>query len=257
MKMIKDFFRIYKLDRHAAMQLAMTDERNTDYVTLHEVLSNSICSFKKSLMMMILSLTFLNAKDFGCMGETFSIQEESLLSVIQKKLETLSKEGKLKDLENEIKKKIQHTLKNPNPVLNVTHTKVEAIHMYDPSITVKSDLKDSQGNIFHKKGDVVNPLKTVSMTKPLLFIDGDEESHIEWAKQKIKHNRLSKVILVKGKPFDIKIENEDPTIGKYDHAIYFDQHGILTKKLDIKNVPAIVSQKGDLLEVREEVVDVA
>jgi hypothetical protein len=65
------------------------------------------------------------------------------------------------------------------------------------------------------------------------------------------------VILVKGKPFDIKIENEDPTIGKYDHAIYFDQHGILTKKLDIKNVPAIVSQKGDLLEVREEVVDVA
>lgn len=208
---------------------------------------------KHPFMIMILSITLLNAKDLGVMGETFPIQEESLLVVIQKKLKNLEGLGKLSDMENEIKKRIKDTLLHPRPVLNIGHTKIKVIHMYDPSITVKCDLKDQNGTIFHHKGEIINPLKTVSMTKPLLFIDGDEPCHIEWAKKKLHQNRQSKVILIKGKPFDIKIESNDPTLGTYEHPIYFDQEGILTKKLDIKNVPAIVSQKGDLLEVKEEV----
>lgn len=202
---------------------------------------------------MILSMILLNAKDFGVMGETFLIQEESLLVVIQRKLNALLAAGKLEDIQNEIKKRIQHTLFNPKPVLNIGHTQCDAIHLYDPSITVKSDLKDGHGTIFHHKGEIINPLKTLKMTKPLLFIDGDESTHIEWAKKKLQQNKQSKVILVKGKPFDIKIENMDPTIGRFEHPIYFDQEGILAKKLNIKNVPAIVSQKGDLLEIKEEV----
>lgn len=206
--------------------------------------------------MMILSVSFLTAKDLGVMGETFPIQEESLLTVIQKKLQHMSDTGKLKDLEKEIQKRVEKSIKTPKPVLNIGHTKVNVIHVYDPSITVKSDLKDQNGTVFHKIGDRVNPLKQMKMTKPLLFIDGDEASHIEWAKQKLKLNRLSKVILVKGKPLDLHIASEDPTIGVYEHPIYFDQMGILTKKLGIQNVPAIVSQKGEVLEVKEEVADV-
>ncbi|MBP9752201.1 MAG: type-F conjugative transfer system protein TraW [Proteobacteria bacterium] len=210
---------------------------------------------KKFLILLLGTLT-LKAKDLGVMGETFMIQETSLLDVIQSKLKTLSDTGKLKDLEKEIQNRIQISLKNPKAVQNIAHTKVEKTHTYDPSITVKSDLKDSQGKVFHKKGDVVNPLKQMKMTKPLLFIDGEEKSHIEWAKKKLQLNRFSKVILVKGKPFDIHIESEDPTVGVYEHPIYFDQEGILTKKLGIQNVPSIVSQKGDVLEVKEEVPNV-
>lgn len=209
---------------------------------------------KKFLIAFLGTLT-LNAKDFGVMGETFMIQETSLLNVIQSKLKTLSDTGKIKDLEKEIQNHIQTSLKNPKAVLNIGHTKVEKIHTYDPSITVKTDLKDNEGNVFHKKGDVVNPLKQMNMTKPLLFIDGEEKSHIEWAKKKLQLNRFSKVILVKGKPFDIHIESEDSTAGIYEQPIYFDQEGVLTKKLGIQNVPAIVSQNGDVLEVKEEVAD--
>lgn len=208
------------------------------------------------LKIMIFSTVILNAKELGCMGETFPIQEESLLTVILSKLQHMSDSGKLKDIEKEIQKRVATSIKNPKPVSNIGHTKVESIHTYDPSITVKSDLKDQNGTIFHKKGDVVNPLKMRSMTKPLLFIDGEESSHIEWAKRKLKKNRFSKVIIVKGKPLDIHIESEDPTVGIYEHPIYFDQQGILTTKLEIQNVPAIVSQKGDVLEVKEEVADV-
>ena len=71
------------------------------------------------------------------------------------------------------------------------------------------------------------------MTNPLLFIDGDESIQLTWAFRMLKIHPLAKIIFVKGAPLKIMEE-----IGL---TIYFDQHGGITKKLGITQVPAIVT----------------
>jgi conjugal transfer pilus assembly protein TraW len=48
---------------------------------------------------------------------------------------------------------------------------------------------------------------------------------------------------VKGAPLEL---NE-----QHDRWFYFDQAGVLTKKLGIKQVPSIVTQYGQLLKIQE------
>ncbi len=43
-------------------------------------------------------------------------------------------------------------------------------------------------------------------------------------------------------------------MGQYQRRFFFDQHGKLTSHFGIAHVPAVVAQKGQLLEVREIVL---
>ena len=58
-----------------------------------------------------------------------------------------------------------------------------------------------------------------------------------------------KIILIAGSPLKLSEELGIP--------IYFDQYGLITKKLRIKQVPAMVFQEtgNKVLTIREEVVD--
>jgi conjugal transfer pilus assembly protein TraW len=186
--------------------------------------------------------------DHGVMGEVFPIQERNLMEVILQKLHQLQAEGKLEAYNQQIQAKVKSQIERPNPVSDIVHTKERRTFSYDPSITVAQDLKDHKGQVFHHKGDKVNPLHIIGkMTKPLLFIDGDDTDHLTWAFKMLKLHPLAKIILVKGAPLKIMEE-----IGL---TIYFDQHGKITKKLGIKQVPAIVTQSGEVLKIEEMKVD--
>jgi conjugal transfer pilus assembly protein TraW len=85
------------------------------------------------------------------------------------------------------------------------------------------------------------------MTKPLLFIDGDDAIQTIWAFRMLKKFPLAKIILTNGAPLKIMEE-----IGL---TIYFDQHGKITQKLGIKQVPAIVTQEAEVLKIEEVKAD--
>ena len=72
----------------------------------------------------------------------------------------------------------------------------------------------------------------------LLFIDGDDPGQKAWAHSKIQkaetREQKIKLILVKGAPLALSEELGLP--------VYFDQGGILVKKLGIHHVPAVVRQ---------------
>ena len=115
------------------------------------------------------------------------------------------------------------------------------------------DLADHNGKVFARAGEQFNPLDRVKMS-PMLFIDGDNEKQINWALKKISEKKIfrhdfAKIVLVKGSPFDLQ--------EKLKRSIYFDQQGLLTKKLGIEHVPAIVFQRPweKVLMVREEVAE--
>lgn len=184
-------------------------------------------------------------KDFGVVGTTFEIIEEDLLEVIAKRLKKLEEEGSLQQHQQRIAREAQDKIKRPKPVEAIHHTTKARSFTYDPSLVVPYDLKDHQGKVFHSKGTKVNPLDYKSLTKPLLFIDGDQEEQVKWATQQ---DQRSQIILVKGFPFEL--------MRRLDRPIYFDQEGALTKKLDIQQVPARVTQQDKRLLVEEVLLEI-
>ena len=126
----------------------------------------------------------------------------------------------------------------PNAVQCISYAETRREYVFDPSIIVTRNLFDHRGRIFAHKGDRFNPLDNVTM-RPLLFIDGENEKHVKWAVSKLSDSKIyrhdqGKIVLIKGSPLDLQ--------KKLSREIYFDQFGLLSRKLKIKHVPAIVYQ---------------
>jgi conjugal transfer pilus assembly protein TraW len=209
--------------------------------------------------------------ELGVYGETFPVAEKNLLEVIKAKLQALFESGKLEDHQKAILNKAKEQLNRPYPVKGLSKTRTPRSFPYDPSIVVPYDLKISrdaapraeisqdevsqdqasqgaghQGQIFHRKGTRVNPLDTHRMNCPLLFVDGDDAEQVSWAIQQYKAAaslHKPKIILVQGAPFNLS--------KKLNLPVYFDQSGVLVKKLGITQVPARVSQKEKALVIDE------
>lgn len=185
-------------------------------------------------------------KNLGTYGETFPIHETSLLKVIKAKLQKLFESGKLEKHQDIIAKKAKEQLNRPGPVKGISKTKNPRSFTYDPSITVPYDLKDYEGRVFHRQGTRINPLDTLSFKHPFLFVDGDDEEQVAWAirlHQAANSLHKPKIILVQGTPIEL--------FKKLNLPIYFDQLGVLIKKLGISQIPAKVSQKEKALVIEE------
>lgn len=186
----------------------------------------------------------LFTKDYGVRGHLFPIQEEDLLAVINRKLTNLAKGGELQKHHTLIAACVQHFLERPKPVPFITRAVRSRVFMYDPSVKVPYDLKDHNGDVFHKAGKTINPLSLSELSKKLVFIDGDDKAQVTWATLFPLAN--TKIILTSGAPFEV--------MGATRRPIYFDQGGCLVSKLGIKHVPCVVSQKGLYLHIEEKVL---
>ena len=122
--------------------------------------------------------------------------------------------------------------------------RVDRVFYYDPTIVVPFDLKDHKGRVFHKAGTRFNPLTVRALTKSLIFIDARENHQLQWFVDYIDAVEAPyKLILVGGSPTKLSEQLGIPC--------FFDQHGVLTHKLGIKAVPAVVKQDGVRLRIEE------
>lgn len=189
------------------------------------------------LVVLCLSVT-LEARDFGTYGHTYPIQEQNILEYLHERLLSTTNE----ELELFSKKQIER-IREPK-ALNLPYATSYRSFFYDPSITVKDDIKDHEGNIIVKRGTKHNPLDNCKLNNDLLFFDGTQESNILWA------NSIKGIwILIKGKPIDLEEQER--------RSVYFDQFGYLTSKFGIKKIPAKVSQDGKLLKIEEFPLEVS
>lgn len=200
-----------------------------------------------AIAVILSAVSFGSAKDLGTFGEVFPIAEKSLLEVIKTKLQKLQDDGALETHQEKIKEQVLKTIKRPVPVEGIKKTETPRVYTYDPSLIIPSDITDHEGRIIQTAGTVINPLNTVSLSKALLFIDGDDEAQVSWALKQNKKDGPPKIILVKGSPFELMEHHET--------HFYFDQGGTITKKLQISHVPARVTQSGLLLQVEEVMPD--
>ena len=202
-----------------------------------------------SLLLVITGLsiaTSLVAKDFGVQGSIGTVDEVDPRVVIFQRLKAMEASGELEKHQEELKKLTKAKVNRPKPVEGITKAIKTRVFEYDPTYVVPQDLKDHLGQVFAKKGDRINPLETVSFSSTLLFIDGDDDEQVLWAKQKAEEG-ASKIVLVSGAPLELAEELKTP--------VYFDQGGSLATKFTIKHVPASVNQEGLKLKVTEEKIE--
>ena len=183
------------------------------------------------------------SQDLGVIGPVYPIAEPSLLEVILAKLRESEASGALAKLQREAQSNAKRMVEDP-PAVAVTKTTQPRSFYYDPTIVVPYPVTDAEGKVIAAPGTQVNPLDTVSLSKHLLFFDARDAEQLERARQLLEryHGKV-KLILTGGSHLDLA--------RKWKQAIYYDQLGILTDKLRIRQVPALVSQEGRRLRIDE------
>lgn len=195
----------------------------------------------KNLIYILISITIeAYSKHCGTFGETFAILEHDLIETMHLKLHNLQQTGQLQQHQLNVKQQIINLIERPVAGFKVIKTKTPRVFLYDPSMQITEDLTDHNGKIFAIKGARINPLKRMSLTKSLLFIDGDDPLQVHWSLTANPAN--SKIILINGAPLKLS--------RIHDRKFYFDQSG-LVKKFGILQVPARVAQQNDMLQVEE------
>lgn len=210
---------------------------------------------KQAILTTILLFLFFNvfifshaqsfAKDFGVNGTIYPIKEPDLALVFKNKLSQLEKSGKLAKIQKQWQDKTIAGTKRPKPVEGLHKATQTREFIYDPSVTVKQDIRDHQGNLIAAKGKRINPFNFRNLPQHLLFIDADDKNQLAWAKKKAKAHS-SMIILTNGGIVDLMKSEKI--------RLYFDQGGFLVKTFGIQAVPAIVYQEGKVMKIREEVV---
>ena len=185
-----------------------------------------------------------HARDLGVIGPVYAITEPSLIEVIQAKLREMQISGGLERLQRESQVRIQREVEQPAPVAGITKTTRARSFHFDPSIEAPYPIADADGRVIVAPGTRVNPLDTVSLSRPLLFIDARDKAQLDQAQRLLADRQGQiKLILTGGSYLDL--------MRRWKLAVFYDQQGHLTTQLGIRHVPALVTQDGKRLRIDE------
>lgn len=185
----------------------------------------------------------LLAQDLGVVGPVYPIAEQDMLATIEQRLKVLEESGELARIEEDAKARYQAYVERPKG-MHLPPATQDRTYYVDPGVTVPYDIKDHEGRIIHPAGTTVNPLTYITLSKQLLFFDGDDPVQVEWARSMMGSDPLRvKPILTNGPVLALMKE--------WDSCVYFDQQGQLTQHFGIQALPAVISQKRQRLRVHE------
>ncbi|HBU8663685.1 TPA: type-F conjugative transfer system protein TraW [Klebsiella oxytoca] len=173
------------------------------------------------------------AADLGTWGDLWPVREQDMLQLITQRLQKLQTSGQWDQTMDEFKQRVIENSQRPAPVEGIKRAEKYEQRWFDPSICLTEDLKDHEGRVFARKGEVVNPLKTVPFMQTLYFINGDDADQVAWMKRQVPETLMSKIILVRGSVPD--------TSAALDSRIYFDQNGVLSQRFGLTAVPARIT----------------
>ena len=181
------------------------------------------------------------ARDYGQQGTHFPIIETDLLQQIKRRLHAMDASGEIDRLNRKLKARTIARVNRPKPVAGLIRADKDATRLFDPTITLQADIFDHENRKIWARGTRVNPLDTVPLRAPLIFLDGDDPAQLEWA---FAHkSKTAKLILTNGAPLKLMKARQ--------RRFYFDQGGKLTAHFDINALPAMVDQQGRMLRIRE------
>lgn len=129
---------------------------------------------KDCLLAACLVSPLTQAADLGTWGDLWPVREQDMLQLITQRLQSLQSSGQWDQTMDAFKQRVIENSQRPAPVEGIKRAEKYEQRWFDPSIRLTEDLKDNEGRVFARKGDVVNPLKTVPFVQTLYFINGDD-----------------------------------------------------------------------------------
>lgn len=191
-----------------------------------------------------LALGTVSARAAEQIGPLHRIVEPDMLEEIYRVLKEKEKNGEIAKHQQDAVERTKKAIANPRPVAGLTRTEKARTFYFDPSIVAKETIRDHEGRVIAEAGKRANPLDYVNMSKHLLFFDGTDPLQVAKAAALIKHyGGQVKPIMVNGPVMEISKQ--------WDQQVYFDQGGVLVRKLGITRVPSLVSQEGKKLRIDE------
>lgn len=183
------------------------------------------------------------ATPLGVYGNVWDIAEPDMVDWIKGRLRQMEKDGRLHQFQEDARRKALSKIENPPPVPGILKSAENRVWTFDPTYTVRQTVRDHLGNVLAPAGTTVNPLDYISLTKSLVFVDGRDEAQVDFAKKRLTAYPRDKIVFVGGSWL------------KYTRAwrrqVFYDQDGTLTRHFHIKRVPAVLSQKGKVLQIQE------
>jgi conjugal transfer pilus assembly protein TraW len=187
------------------------------------------------------------AEDLGVIGPTYPIAEQNLLDVIMARLREKERLGELRKAEQLARERATQSLLTPKPVAGLRRAETARTTYFDTTFTLDRNIVDENGAMLFPAGLRKNPLDVVSMSKHLLFFDARDTRQVARARELLdRYQGRVKPILVGGSTLNL--------MQAWKTRVYYDQEGLLVRKLGITAVPAIVSQEGARLRIDELVV---
>ncbi len=183
------------------------------------------------------------ARDYGQHGAVWPVIEPDLMEQIHARLLSLEASGELERRNAKLRAATIAKVNRPPPVAGIGLATALRRWTFDPTITVRNDIADEAGRVIITRGTRVNPLDTVRLRAPLVFLDGDDSNQLDWAIARFGQSG-AKFILVSGAPLEL--------MKRRQRRFYFDQGGKLTERFAIRAVPAVVEQHGRLLQITEQ-----
>lgn len=188
-----------------------------------------------------------HARDLGVIGPVHPIAEQDMLDWIQARLLALQASGDLARRQAEAQSRALATVRQPVPVQGLRAAQVARDYLFDPSVRFDEPVLDEKGRVVVPSGTVANPLSMVSMHSTWLFFDGRDARQVALVAAELvaasRSGRVLKPILVAGSPTELS--------ERWRTQVYFDQGGLMVRRLGIGAVPARVTQDGQLLRVQE------
>jgi len=195
-------------------------------------------------LLLAASLPIAHAEDLGVVGPTYDIAEPDLLEAIESRLKHMEKTGELARKQNEHRDRVVAAVEKPAPVAGLTATVTRRSFFIDPTWILDRDIRNAEGVILFARGLRVNPLDHVSLRERLVFFDGRDRRQVAFARQALASPEGgAKPILVAGEPLGL--------MRSWKRRVFYDQGGSLTRRLGIRQVPAVVSQEGKRLRIDE------
>jgi len=196
------------------------------------------------LMAMLLPPLTVAAQDLGVVGPVYPIAEPSLLDIILSHLRQAQRDGVRSRLQREAEQRARRGIEEPAAVPGITRTTRARTFYFDPSVIVPYAVTDVEGRVIVAPGTLVNPLDTVALSQPLVFLDGRDAEQVARTREILDaRGGRAKVILTGGSYLDL--------MRRWKRPVFFDQQGAITERLGIRHVPAIVTQEGKRLRIDE------
>ena len=214
-------------------------------MSLHPAFQTS-CSrlLTAATLAMVLATPAGHATDLGTIGPTYAITEPHLLRMIEQRLHEKERTGELARLQQAARERGIAAVRQPAPVTGLRATHSPRTFYFDPTFTLDRNVLDDKGTLMFAAGTRKNPLAVVSLSRQLLFFDARDKRQIASASALMaRAGGRIKPILTGGSYLELMKAWRVP--------VYYDQQGLLTRRLGISQVPALVSQEGMRLRIDE------